>query len=76
MKNNTLCTVVCSDTSCNTPICTCLNDDQCNLKINDVCQSNPCLNNGNCVRNANIHDGSYRCECPIGYIGTRCEYCK
>ncbi|CAF5058322.1 unnamed protein product, partial [Rotaria socialis] len=44
-QNNGLCTVVCTDTSCDTPKCTCLNgysDNQCSTVITDACQSNPC----------------------------------
>jgi hypothetical protein len=39
----------------------------------DVCTPNPCLNNGNCIRNSNIQDGMYKCECPIGTTGIYCE---
>ncbi|CAF1005451.1 unnamed protein product [Adineta ricciae] len=45
----------------------------CELTIN-VCTPNPCFNNGECVRSTNIQDGTYRCNCPTGFIGTSCEY--
>ncbi|CAF4553802.1 unnamed protein product [Rotaria sp. Silwood1] len=70
--NNGLCTVVCVDTSCETPNCTCVNGysgDQCTTIINDVCQSNPCIN-GNCTETI---DGDFQCQCNHGYIGIRCD---
>lgn len=36
----------------------------------DVCQSNPCLNNGKCVSPL---PGVFRCSCLPGFKGTYCE---
>jgi hypothetical protein len=35
----------------------------------DPCASQPCLNQGTCMRD----NGGYRCICPPGYSGARCE---
>ncbi|XP_058806153.1 protein crumbs isoform X2 [Phymastichus coffea] len=35
-----------------------------------VCQNNPCRNGGVCTEDAN---GDYRCDCPPGFAGKRCE---
>lgn len=39
------------------------------VRNNDPCSSNPCMNNGMCVRKGN----SYYCECSSRYIGDHCE---
>ncbi|CAF3727659.1 unnamed protein product [Rotaria sordida] len=70
--DNGLCTVVCMDTSCDIPNCTCLNGysgDQCTTIINNVCQSNPCVN-GTCTETIS---GDFQCQCNNGYIGSRCD---
>ena len=51
--------------------------DECVINIvcivdTDECVSNPCFNGGTCE---NL-EGSYRCICPKGYTGTRCEGSK
>jgi hypothetical protein len=35
----------------------------------DPCLSQPCMNQGSCVRD----NGGFRCVCPPGYSGSRCE---
>ena len=35
----------------------------------DPCASQPCLNQGTCMR----ENGGFRCVCPPGYSGSRCE---
>ncbi|KAI3385913.1 hypothetical protein SNEBB_005782 [Seison nebaliae] len=35
----------------------------------DACRTFPCLNKGVCIPNGN----EFRCECPAGYTGSRCE---
>ncbi len=35
----------------------------------DPCASQPCMNQGTCMRD----NGGYRCVCPPGYSGSRCE---
>lgn len=35
----------------------------------DECESNPCLNGATCKDEV----GSYTCQCPPGFNGTRCE---
>lgn len=35
----------------------------------DLCYSNPCKNNGNCVR----REGGFTCICPAGFTGDNCE---
>ena len=35
----------------------------------DECESEPCLNGGNCSDEVN----GYRCSCMTGYSGTLCE---
>jgi hypothetical protein len=42
--------------------------EYCETEINE-CESNPCLNNGQCLDRI----GSYQCVCQIGYNGTNCE---
>lgn len=38
----------------------------------DECESNPCMNGGNCIDRIN----GYQCSCMISYIGQHCEYSK
>ncbi|EGD81882.1 fibropellin Ia [Salpingoeca rosetta] len=38
---------------------------------NDICDSNPCLNGGTCK--SKDHGRDYKCYCPHGYKGERCE---
>ncbi|XP_022236324.1 neurogenic locus notch homolog protein 1-like isoform X2 [Limulus polyphemus] len=41
----------------------------------DPCASNPCLNEGTCLKNTN----NYSCDCRYGFVGINCEelnYCK
>ncbi len=48
---------------------TCVNFEY-ELRPNNVpCKPNPCRNGGACVHTF----GGFRCECPSGYIGRRCE---
>ena len=64
--------------SLNSYVCQCTlpyGSTNCDLIIN-VCTPNPCLNNGTYLRNSDIEDGTYRCDCPTDYVGTRCEFCK
>ena len=35
----------------------------------DECQSNPCLNGGNC---SNL-ENHYTCDCQPGYVGINCQ---
>ena len=52
--------------------CLCSNGFQgpsCSIPI-DPCQSNPCQNQGSCVRTSAM---TYSCACPIDYEGSRCE---
>lgn len=35
----------------------------------NYCEGNPCKNNGACI----LTTGSYRCECPEGFRGNKCE---
>ncbi|XP_070557832.1 cadherin EGF LAG seven-pass G-type receptor 2-like isoform X8 [Ptychodera flava] len=41
----------------------------CVTEIN-LCYSNPCQNNGRCVRT----EGGYSCLCPDSYVGQNCEF--
>jgi hypothetical protein len=40
-----------------------------NITLGDPCASQPCMNQGNCIR----ENGNFRCICAPGYTGTRCE---
>ncbi|KAG7492519.1 hypothetical protein MATL_G00014830 [Megalops atlanticus] len=46
------------------------------LESEDVCDPNPCLNNGECE----VKGDSFKCTCPEPYTGKRCQkvrnYCK
>ena len=71
-RNNGQCSVICTDTSCDVPNCTCLNGysgDQCTTIIRDPCQSNPCIY-GNCTKTI---DGNFQCQCNNSYVGDRCD---
>jgi hypothetical protein len=37
--------------------------------LGDPCASQPCMNGGTCMRD----NGGFRCVCPSGYSGSRCE---
>lgn len=39
-------------------------------KLDNACESQPCLNNGQCFP---IDTSSYQCKCASGYDGTNCE---
>lgn len=39
------------------------------LWLGDPCASQPCMNQGNCIS----ENGGFRCVCPAGYSGNRCE---
>jgi Notch-like protein len=39
------------------------------VNLDDPCASQPCMNRGTCMR----ENGGFRCICPPGYSGTRCE---
>ncbi|XP_044181722.1 protein crumbs-like [Acropora millepora] len=41
-------------------------------EICGACDSNPCLNGGTCIDEAN---GKYSCACAIGWKGDQCEKC-
>lgn len=43
------------------------------LAMGDVCHPNPCDNKGKC--NPGQDGKIFTCDCPVGYVGTRCE-CK
>ena len=44
----------------------------CDLVMN-VCTPNPCLNDGHCVRISDRDLSAYRCDCLLGFTGSRCE---
>lgn len=74
-ENSAFCTATCTDTSCDTPICTCLDgytDDRCTTIVIDPCKPNPCVN-GNCTKTIN---GEYSCQCNTNYIGHQCDKSK
>jgi Notch-like protein len=73
--NNGSCSVICTNSSCSLPICTCTNGYsgvQCDNMIGSVCQPNSCVN-GNCVM---LTNSSYQCQCFNGFLGTRCDFSK
>ncbi len=39
------------------------------LPTGDPCASQPCVNQGTCLP----QNGGFRCVCPPGFTGTRCE---
>ena len=42
------------------------------LAFADPCEPNPCKNNGIC--NVTLTSAtSYKCECPSGWLGIRCD---
>ena len=49
-------------------VCFCLAGDRCQLNMNE-CDSNPCLNGGDCVDG--VHN--YTCICPSEFIGRHCD---
>ena len=74
-RNNGICSVTCTDTSCGSPSCTCTNGysgAQCDVISAGACQPNPCVN-GNCIVSIN---SSYQCQCINGFFGTRCDLSK
>lgn len=49
---------------------------RCEIDVDECAEENKCQNNSTCIDDI----GSYRCECPTGFIGTYCEkqidYCS
>ncbi|PFX18696.1 hypothetical protein AWC38_SpisGene16928 [Stylophora pistillata] len=45
--------------------------DYIHLSIENPCSSSPCFNNGTCQ--AGYTDKGFRCKCPFGFTGVRCE---
>jgi hypothetical protein len=43
------------------------------LRIEALCDSNPCQNNGTCSNNKNAPSPYYTCGCPYGYSGQDCQ---
>lgn len=41
--------------------------------FSNTCQSEPCLNGGSCIL-AELDMLGYRCACPDGFTGDRCEF--
>ena len=71
-QNSQRCTVDCTDSSCDTPNCTCMNGftgDRCETVNPDACQSNPCVH-GLCIPTAT---NDFQCQCNNSYIGSRCD---
>ena len=46
-----------------------INLDDCNPSTDPLTNEPKCFNNGKCVDRI----GGYRCVCPAGYVGERCE---
>lgn len=74
-RNNGICSVICTDTSCGIPNCVCqigYTGAQCETIVGGVCGSNSCIN-GNCVA---LTNQNFQCQCNNGFFGPRCDSSK